>query len=341
MAKISRVTWEKIRVFKSEEYGLFGEPGNRADWKVFFNVLVGGKKKKGVLWERDEVRDDRTYPIDPQMDVSLDGELSIDIWGWESDSTSGLDNLPSFKRTHTPEPGWETGGTSYRKYLSAHAFKYEVHYNVKYISEGATLTPGHGTLFDTRYSGLWDASSERRFSSLGRTAAQVKAKADKIWGEGGRFAQLQPYVQGNKILYNVIWTFSGIRQLWNLDCDEAHFVKTTGETWSWVRPHQVIPFVVSGQVRYSCLWNAGQHAQLWHPNCSESEARKLGDDNWSWGRAHQIQPFFHNNQRRYSFLWNAGQYGQLWNINCDRQQVAINTKDTSSWARPRQIFAST
>ena len=57
MAKIVRVTWEKIRVFKSEAYGLFGEPGNSAEWNVFFNVLIDGKKKKSVMWERDGVRD--------------------------------------------------------------------------------------------------------------------------------------------------------------------------------------------------------------------------------------------------------------------------------------------
>ena len=338
MGKIVRVTWERIEVLKSEDYGVFGEPGNSAEWNVWFNVSIDGKKKTGHFWERDEVRDNRTYDVDHWLDVALDGELAIDVWGFESDSTSALDMLPKFKRTHSPEPGWETpGGTSYRKALSKKSFRYEVHYNIKYISEGATLTPGHGTLFDVRYSGLWDASSKRTFCSLGRSAAQVNAQAAEIWQEGGRLAQLQPYVMGNKVLYNVIWTFSGIRQLWNIDCDEAHFSKTTGETWSWGRPHQVIPFVVNGQVRSACLWNEGTHGQRWHPNTDEAGFRAITGETWSWARPHQVYAFVVNGQVRYSCLWNAGQHSQVWHPNCSEAEAIKLGQDNWSWGRAHQI----
>lgn len=63
MAKIVRITWEKIKVVKSEHYGLLGvegEAGKSAEWLVYFEVYIDGKQRRWDLWERDGVRDDRT-----------------------------------------------------------------------------------------------------------------------------------------------------------------------------------------------------------------------------------------------------------------------------------------
>jgi hypothetical protein len=40
MAKKIRITWEKVRVHRSESYGLFGEPGSSAEWFLVLQVHV-------------------------------------------------------------------------------------------------------------------------------------------------------------------------------------------------------------------------------------------------------------------------------------------------------------
>jgi hypothetical protein len=338
MARIVRITWQRLQVMHSEWYAtLGGEAGDSAEWSVYFVVKINGVDRKWASWEQDGVRDNRTYNIDQQLDVELNGPLSIKVFGDELDTTSSNDQLPGFTREHAPEPGWDTGGTDYRKTLKNGDFSYSVHYRIEYISEGATLTPGKGVLFDPRYSGLWDTSQARISSSTARTASQVLAQAEEVWKEGGRFLQLQPYVLGGRVLYNVIWAFTGIRQLWNLDCDEAHFRKTTDENWNWSRIHSVIPWARNGQVRYAVLWNEGQHAQHWHPNTDDAGFRKLTDDSWQWGRVHQAYAFVHNRQLRYSCLWNAGQYGQVWHPNCSEAEAYKLGGDNWAWGRAHQI----
>jgi Putative cyclase/Bacterial tandem repeat domain 1 len=192
-----------------------------------------------------------------------------------------------------PPPSWENGDRVLYSELAQHP-------------PGGALAPGHGILFDVRYSGLWDAGQQRTVWSTGLTVAELNEQASELWGQGGRLAQLQPYVIGGQVRYNIIWTFTGIRQLWNIDCDENHFRKTTDENWSWARPQQVTPFVVGGQVRYAVLWNEGQHGQAWHPNTDEAGFRSITGDTWSWARPHQLYAFVVGGQVRYSGLWNAG-----------------------------------
>jgi len=336
MARIVRITWEKILVRQSERYGLTGEPGDSAEWVLFMEVYINGVQRKLGRWRHDDVHDNSTYTVDRRIDVALDGALSIHVGGFEKDSTSADDKIEGFDRNHKPEPGWESGGPRYEKTVLADSFEYTVYYTIQFISEGATITPGHGTLYDVRYSGLWDASQERTVWSTGLSAAEVNKQASQLWAQGGRLAQLQPYVLGNVVRYNVIWTFSGIRQLWSIDCDEAYFRKTTDENWSWSRPQQVIPFVVNGQVRYACLWNEARHGQLWNPNTDEAGFRTITGESWSWARPHQVYAFVVGGQLRYSCLWNAGQHAQLWHPNCSEADLRKLADDNWNWGRAHQ-----
>ena len=42
MARIVRITWEKILVRQSERYGLTGEPGDSAEWVLFMTLTRDG-----------------------------------------------------------------------------------------------------------------------------------------------------------------------------------------------------------------------------------------------------------------------------------------------------------
>lgn len=343
MARV-RITWDKIRVHKAETFAsglhqLGVEPGKSAEWQVFFEVRVNGQKRADVYWENFEVRNKSTHPIDRQMDVELDGPLSIEVWGREDDETNDNDDLPVISVAHAPEAGWnKTGGVEYQKSNRDSDFDYTVHYRIENLDKfGGVLTPGHGTLFETRFSGLWDAGTHHTVSSTGLTAAEVNKQASELWGRGGRFAQLQPYVVGNRLLYNVIWTFTGIRQLWSLDCDDPTFVKLTGDNWSWSRPYSAVPYVLNGQVRYAALWNEGQHGQRWHHNTDDAGFRAITGETWSWARPHQVYGFVVNGSLRYSCLWNADQKSVLWHPNCSEEEAYKLGGDSWSWGRAHQI----
>lgn len=343
MARIVRITVEKIRVRKSEEYerdafGLGGEAGGSAEWALYFSAHVDGKFRRVAVWEADGVRDNSEHVIDQQLDLELDGVLSVEVQGHERDVSSGPDELPSYQREHAAEPGWDNpGGIAYQKTRASGSFRYTIYYRIETISQGATLTPGQGQVFDVRYSGLWNAGSQRREWSDGLTAAEVNEQAAMLWKQGGRLAQLQAYTLGGRVHYNVIWRFDGRRQLWNLDCDEAHFGRTTGETWSWARPAQVSPFVVNGHVRYACIWDEGAHGQVWHPNVDDAGLRRLTGEHWSWARPHQALAFIAGGQLRYACLWNAGQQAQVWHPNCDEASLMKLGGDNWAWGRAHQI----
>jgi hypothetical protein len=195
MARIVRITWEKVQVNQSEYYGTLGvggEAGTSAEWRLYFIAKIDGQERRWELWEQREVRDNHSYATDRQIDVMLDGELSIEVTAEEIDDFSDSDHIPGFTRRHVPEPGWETGGTNYRQSARNRSFDYAVHYKIAYISEGATLTPGHGTLFDVRYSGLWDVGQTRTQWSAGLTAAEVNAQAAKLWPKGAGWCNCNP-----------------------------------------------------------------------------------------------------------------------------------------------------
>jgi hypothetical protein len=344
MPKI-RVNWEKIRIHKSEWYGLIaGEPGGSAEWTLHMSGRAGSSPKKiingndYVTWEANEVRDNHTYEVDQFLEFDADGPIGLLFTGRERDDSSKDDALPEVRFDVDADPRWANGPVRYKKKSPDGDYSYTAHFTIEHVEKfGGVLTPGSGVLFDTRYSGLWDASNERVDASIGLTADEVNAEASRLWPRGGRLSQLQPYVQGNAVLYNVIWNFSGIRQLWNINCDEAHFVATTGDTWSWARPHQVIPFVVDGQLRYAALWNEGQHAQRWHHNTDEAGFRAITGETWSWARPHQVYAFTIGGQVRYSCLWNAGQQAVLWHPNCGEEEAYKLGGENWAWGRGHQM----
>lgn len=48
MAKIVRITWEKIQVHRSEHYGLLGvegEAGKSAEWRMYMTAKVDGQER--------------------------------------------------------------------------------------------------------------------------------------------------------------------------------------------------------------------------------------------------------------------------------------------------------
>jgi hypothetical protein len=347
MARRIRITWDKIRIHKSEDYqggfaGIGGEPGGSAEWRVVMRPFVNGVRPKAASlahWELDGVKDGSVHVIDKDVDVELTGPLQVQFSGEERDDLFKHDSLPNGSFEHAPEAGWDGVGSSHKQRMRSRDYEYTVYYTIRYLDPPppVKITPGQGTLRTARYSGMWNAGSERIEWFIDLTADQLQQRAAWLWGKGGRLRQLQPVVRGGEVRYNSLWDYSGIGQLWNINCDENHFRKTTDENWNWARPHSVIPFVHNGQVRYACLWNQGQHGQLWHPNTDEAGFTAHTGDTWSWARPHQVYAFVVGGKLRYSCLWNAGQHAQRWHPNCSATQASKIGDESWSWARAHQI----
>ncbi len=343
MPRRIRITWDKIRIHKSEDYegsflGVDGEPGDEAEWELNMSVMHG-KTFLGpqLRWSNNSVKDSTSHVVDMDLDVVHDGPFTVVFHGGERD-TLGSDSLPERWDERSPSPTWEHG-QKYKERAKADDYEYTVYYTIRYLDPPpvAVLTPGHGTIATPRYSGLWTQSQERMEWFLDLTADQLNQRASWLWGKGGRLRQLQPVMSHGEVRYNTLWDYSGIGQLWNVDCDENHFRKTTDENWHWARPASVVPFVRNGQLRYSVLWNAGQHGQVWHPNTDEAGFLDITGQTWSWARPHQVYAFVLGGQVRYSCLWNAGRHAQRWHHNCSGAQATAIGSEVWSWARAHQI----
>ena len=207
-------------------------------------------------------------------------------------------------------------------------FDYTVHFTVRYLDplRCPRSHPGTGMLFSVpRYSGLWESRHEPRTEwSIGLTGAEVNAQASETLR--GRTpvasAQLQPYALGGTVSPGTTrsGTFGGGGQLWNLDCDETHFRKTTDENWNLGPPGVGGPPVRRqrpGPVRGPCGTPASTDRSGTRTPNRRRVPRATTGDTWSWAPP-TPGPCRSSSTVKcaYSCLWNKGQHRQAWHPNC-------------------------
>src|SRR5262245_15147100 len=78
MARRIRITFDKIRVHKSEDYegvlwGLAGEAGDSAEWTVMLKARIHGQLSGQIDWDLDDIVDGSRHVIDKDVDVELNG----------------------------------------------------------------------------------------------------------------------------------------------------------------------------------------------------------------------------------------------------------------------------
>lgn len=85
------------------------EPGSAAEWYMTF--FVNGQTAK---WSHDEVKDDTLYAVNrqfPNVPLGENGMISIQVSGYEHDTTSANDPLPTLIvqlcvcKSETRDPG--------------------------------------------------------------------------------------------------------------------------------------------------------------------------------------------------------------------------------------------
>ena len=98
------VTINSIHVIDSS-VNTTAEPGSSAEWYMTF--IVNGQTAQ---WSHDSVRDDTVYAVNrvfPNVPLGANGMISIQVSGYEHDTTSANDTLPTLTETLHPAQDFE------------------------------------------------------------------------------------------------------------------------------------------------------------------------------------------------------------------------------------------
>ncbi|MEI9852542.1 MAG: hypothetical protein WDN24_18660 [Sphingomonas sp.] len=104
------VTINSIHVLDSS-VNTTAEPGSSAEWYMTF--VVNGQS---ATWSHDGVRDDTVYAVNryfPNVPLGSNGMITIQVSGYEHDTTSANDTLPTLMRTIHPAEDYQLGGTDW------------------------------------------------------------------------------------------------------------------------------------------------------------------------------------------------------------------------------------
>jgi hypothetical protein len=92
--------------------------------------MVNGQ---GQTWAREDVKDDMVFPLGkyfPNIDLDKNQTITITVTGYEEDSLSANDVLPSLKLTLHPAQDFALGGTFWSDIASSDEGSYSIEYTV-------------------------------------------------------------------------------------------------------------------------------------------------------------------------------------------------------------------
>jgi hypothetical protein len=138
MSSHVNVKFKKIEVHRSESYGIDGEPGDSAEWRMVFQVTDHESRPiQQHVWNKDGVRDDKTYSLNLDTVLPLPPKgFGVKVAGFEKDDFFGDDDIKDIFRWHTPEPGWKSGQTYKLGSNLLVGMDYTVEYSIQYMEPG-------------------------------------------------------------------------------------------------------------------------------------------------------------------------------------------------------------
>jgi len=131
------VTINSIHVIDSS-VNTTAEPGSSAEW--YMNLIVNGQSGQ---WSNDGVKDDTVYAVNrvfPNIPLGPNGMISIQVSGYEHDSTSANDTLPTLTKTLHPAQDYQLGGTDWFSSPVSPEGSYSIEVMVQPAQEGQALT---------------------------------------------------------------------------------------------------------------------------------------------------------------------------------------------------------
>lgn len=119
------------------------EPGSSAEWYMTF--FVNGQIAK---WSHDEVKDDTLYAVNrqfPNVPLGENGMISIQVSGYEHDTTSANDPLPTLTMTFHPADEFQLGSTGWAFSPVSPEGSYKIEYTIMPARD-----PGQALVADNR-----------------------------------------------------------------------------------------------------------------------------------------------------------------------------------------------
>lgn len=183
----ANVSINSLRVIDSS-VNTTSEPGSSAEWRLTF--IVNGQASQ---WSSDVVKDNTVYPINavfPNVPIGLQGMISIQVSGYEHDSTSANDPLPLLQVTTSPAEDFLLGGTRWSGVAQSDEGSYSIEYTIRpaisqpLVVARAYLAVFHTPAFNPRVLGVdVDVGGRRPFDRRRalRAAAAAAAGYSPLW----------------------------------------------------------------------------------------------------------------------------------------------------------------
>jgi hypothetical protein len=114
------------------------EPGSSAEW--FMTFVVNGQTAQ---WSHDSVKDDTVYAVNrtfPNVSLGPNGMITIQVSGFEHDTTSANDTLPTLVKTLHPAEEFQLGATDWAASPISPEGSYSIEYTVKPAQQQAITT---------------------------------------------------------------------------------------------------------------------------------------------------------------------------------------------------------
>lgn len=136
------------------------EPGSAAEWYMTF--FVNGQTAQ---WSHDGVKDDTVYAVNrqfPNVPLSENGMITIQVSGYEHDTTSANDQLPTLTKTLHPAQDFQLGGTDWAFSPVTPEGSYQIEYTVM-PAQGQALVSDNRTFVSLYRAGtggyaLWSGN---------------------------------------------------------------------------------------------------------------------------------------------------------------------------------------
>ncbi|MGL4637812.1 MAG: hypothetical protein ACRCWF_17660 [Beijerinckiaceae bacterium] len=213
------VSINSIRVVDSS-VNTTSEPGSSAEWRL--TCIVNGQ---AATWSNDDVKDNTAYSPNwefPNVPIGPQGMISIQISGFEHDSTSANDVLPLLMVTVNPAEGFLLGGTRWSPLAQSSEGSYMIEYTIRpAIHQALTIARRFAAVIEDGGS-----TFQRRLqdnTNVGRALNQRNFQ---------RF--LQPLLLRQRHIYSDRW--DGFIQRWKNENENgkrlvrlASFVRDSGE----------------------------------------------------------------------------------------------------------------
>jgi Bacterial tandem repeat domain 1 len=288
------------------------EPGSHAEW--FMTFLVNGQSAQ---WSNEQVVDDGIYAVNrdfPNVDLGPNQMISIQATGFEQDSTSADDILPTLSFTLHPAEEFELGGTRWSGAAQSEEGSYNIEYTVMPAQEQALTTA-------REYIGVYRAGKGAHALWAGNWKSFTK-KWEELSNAGLRLTRLSTFRQdtglvtfGDSTARVFLGSFSpgtDGHALWVSEWPEFQ-AKWRELTENGLRLIDLVPYKEDGKRMFAGVFRAGTDAHALWVSEWDSFSQKWQELSQKGLRLIALDTYKEGGKRMFAGVYRAGNDGHaLW-----------------------------